>query len=226
MSATLPGESDVHAKAHSSWLYSRFSHLYDAVFEPFFAPRLEYAIRRMKIGPGEHILDLGVGTGLSLPFYPPHCRVTAVDISADMLEVCRERIREHGLTNVELVQMDATRLELSDATFDRALAGFFISVVSDPQGVMRQIRRVVKPGGQVVLVNHFRSDNPVMAQLEDLLCPLCRRLGWYTDLRFRDVFANGDFKIVSRTRISHLDLWDVVFAVNRPGGRDRGKATP
>jgi phosphatidylethanolamine/phosphatidyl-N-methylethanolamine N-methyltransferase len=179
-----------------------------------FEPRLKYAISLMDIKPGEHVLDVGVGTGLSLEYYPRDCHVTGIDLSAEMLEVAEKRRRKLKLDNVTLLRMDAMDLTFPESTFDHVLAGFFISVVDDPHKVIHAISRVGKPSCPVVFVNHFRNRNHFYGQLEDILCPVCCWLGWRSDLRFEEVFNNGHLRVDERRKMLHRDLWDVVLTTN------------
>jgi phosphatidylethanolamine/phosphatidyl-N-methylethanolamine N-methyltransferase len=206
--------NDQVSAAHESHLYSTFSRLYDLLFTSICLPRLRCAISKMDIRPGDRVLDVGVGTGLSLGLYPRHCQVVGIDLSDDMLKVAEKRRRRQKLDHVTLRRMDATKLDFPDDHFDHILAAFLISVVDDPQEVVRGMSRVGKPGCGIVVINHFRNDLHMWGQLEDLLSPLCRRLGWRSDMRFEEAFNNGSVRIDERRKWRHLDLWDIVVATN------------
>ena len=200
--------------AHESHLYSTFSRLYDLLFTSMCLPRLRYAISQMRIEPGDRVLDVGVGTGLSLDLYPPYCEVVGIDLSDDMLKVAEKRRRKLRLDNITLRQMDAMSLDFPESSFDHVLAGFLISVVDDPEKVIKGMSRVGRPGCSIVVINHFRNAVHMWGQLEDLLNPLCRYLGWRSDMRFEDVFTNGFVRVDERRKWRHLDIWDVVVASN------------
>ena len=142
--------------------YKLYAPAYDLVFDWIFHPGREAAIRLCDIRPDHHVLEVGIGTGLNLPLFPRRTRITGIDLSEEMLRKAKERVRELGLTNVTLRAMDATVMDFPDNAFDSAVATYTISAVPDPVGVLREMRRVVKPGGSIVVLNHFRSDRRVM----------------------------------------------------------------
>ena len=129
--------------------------------------------------PGTRVLETGVGTGLALPMYAGHLQVTGVDISPDMLERARERSK-HAAARVELIPCDAGAMPFEDNTFDVATAMYIMSVVPDPQAVLREMWRTLKPGGEIVIVNHFASTGSVLSLLEAVTAPVCRFIGWHS----------------------------------------------
>ena len=114
----------------------------------------------MGIKPGDRVLEVGVGTGINAALYPRDCSVTGIDLSSSMLEKARERVARKGIRNVRLLEMDAADLKFADDTFDIVYAPYLISVVPDPVAVAREMRRVCRPGGRIIILNHFRSPNP------------------------------------------------------------------
>ena len=118
----------------------------------------------MGIKPHDQILEVGVGTGISLPLYPQRCSVTAIDLSEGMLERARTRVAQYHLRQVRLIQMDATELKFPDNSFDIVYAPYFINCVPDPIAVTREMRRVCRPDGRLVFLNHFLSDSPDCVQ--------------------------------------------------------------
>ncbi len=140
--------------------YRLFSGSYDVVFGPVFHPGRKEAVRIANDRPGQRILEVGVGTGLSLPYFRADSQLTGVDISTEMLAKARRRVEKQQLANVEgLHVMDAEHLEFEDNSFDAVLALYVASVVPSPARFAAEMRRVCIPGGTIVLVNHFTSDN-------------------------------------------------------------------
>ena len=137
-------------------IYAGYSNVYDVIFKGFFYPRIKHAIHTMGIAPGEKILDVGVGTGLSLPLFPRHCKVVGIDLSSAMLKKARQKIKKLDLDHIELMEMDAMKLNFPDNTFDKVFISHVVSVVPDPYRVMSEVKRVCKKNGRIVLVNHFK----------------------------------------------------------------------
>ena len=118
----------------------------------------------MGIKPGDRVLEVGVGTGINAALYPRDCAVTGIDLSSSMLEKARERVARKGIRNVRLLEMDAADLKFADNSFDIVYAPYLISVVPDPVAVAREMRRVCRPGGRIIILNHFRSPNRAAAR--------------------------------------------------------------
>src|ERR1700716_3934960 len=138
-------------------VYENIAWFYDLTFGPALHPGRVDAIQRMAIKPGDRVLEVGVGTGINAALYPSDCSVTGIDFSSSMLEKARERVARKGVQNVRLLQMDAANMKFADDTFDIVYAPYVISVVPDPVAVTREMRRVCRPGGRIVILNHFRS---------------------------------------------------------------------
>jgi len=195
--------------------YKLFAPAYDLVFDWIFHPGREAAIRYLDIKPGQHVLEVGIGTGLNLPLYPAGCLLTGIDLSEEMLRKAHERVAEQGLTNVTLLPMDATVMTFKDDTFDSSVATYTISAVPDPIGVLREMRRVVKPGGNIVVLNHFRSEKRVMGRLEDMVAPVCTRLGWKSNLPLEPLLREVGLTPEVSTRINLFNGWRLIKCVNR-----------
>ena len=147
--------------------YRLFSGSYDLVFGPVFHPGRKDAVRIANDRPAQRILEVGVGTGLSLPFFRGDARVTGVDVSSEMLAKARRRVARRKLKQVEaLLEMDAEKLTFADNSYDAVLALYVASVVPNPARFAAEMRRVCKPGGTIVIVNHFTSENRVMRFIE------------------------------------------------------------
>ena len=154
------------------------------------------------------------GTGLALDAYPPHCQVTGVDLAPDMLEHAQERIDQNGWRHITLHEMDAMNLKLPDNSFDYVMAFHVVSVVPDATRMMREAQRVCKPGGQIVVINHFRSRNRLLAALDRGLEPITRRWGWHT-LDRGEVFDGLPVELERVYKTSRRSLFTIVVARNR-----------
>lgn len=196
-------------------IYARYSRVYDVIFKRWFYPRQKHVIQSLNIPPGQRVLDVGVGTGFSLPLYPEHAEVVGVDLLSEMLQEAQRKVRRQQLRHVTLMEMDAERLGFADNAFDYVVAAFVISVVSDPIRFLSEIRRVSKPEGRIVIINHFQSDNRLIAQVEKWLSPLCTKIGWHSDLRLEDLIQHTNLQIERKYSVNKIDLWDVVFASHK-----------
>ena len=200
-------------RAHESKLYYEFSGLYDLVFARVFYPRSPHVIRSLNIPPGAKVLELGVGTGLSLRAYPNHCQVVGVDLAPDMLDHAQEKIVRNGWRHLRVMEMNAMDLDFPDSSFDYVMAFHLVSVVPDVSRLMREAQRVCKPGGTIVVINHFRSEKRLLAALDRRLEPVTRRLGWHT-LRQTDVFDGLPLELTRVYKIPRRSLFTVVVARN------------
>ena len=164
--------------------YARWAPIYDLVFGAVFdRGRRAAIVAAERIG--GRILEVGVGTGISLPLYARGNRLVGVDISSAMLRKAQERVAALGLDNVEaLAVMDAARLALPDAGFDVVVAQYVITAVPDPEATLDEFARVLRPGGEIVLVNHIGAESGPRALFERCFAPLARRLGWRPEFRF------------------------------------------
>ena len=178
---------DIRAIEHA---YKRYARVYDFAFGAVFQPGRKAIIERMNCKLGDHILEVGVGTGLSLPLYPKNVFVTGVDISSEMLQRAQARVAHDSLLNVvQLSVMDAENMSFADNSFDKVVAMYVASVVPEPERLVQEMRRVCKENGQIVFVNHFNSSNPLLGSLERLIAPLSKQLGFRPDFslnRFLD----------------------------------------
>jgi phosphatidylethanolamine/phosphatidyl-N-methylethanolamine N-methyltransferase len=195
--------------------YKFYAPAYDFVFDWIFRPGREAAIGLLDIRRGHQVLEVGIGTGLNLPLYPPHCRVSGIDLSEEMLEKAQEKVLEFRLNNVALRAMDATVMDFREDEFDSAVATYTISAVPDPVAVLREMRRVVKPGGNIVLLNHFRSQRPVIGRLEDLVAPVCTRLGWKSNLPLEPLLKRVGLTPEIAAKVNLFNGWRLIKCVNR-----------
>ena len=195
--------------------YELYAPVYDFIFDWIFAPGRAAAIKQLGLARNDSVLEGGIGTGLNLPLYPPTCRLTGIDLSQEMLDKAVERVQTLTRTNVTLKVMDATALDFADNEFDKALATYTISAVPDPVAVLREMRRVVKPGGVLVILNHFRSEGRIAGRLEDLVAPLCTRLGWKSNLALKPLLARVGLEPEVVARLNMFNGWRLVKCVNR-----------
>ena len=202
-----------NAQPHESRLYYEFSHLYDLLFRHVFYPRIATVIRSLAIEPGARVLELGVGTGLSLDAYPRHCHVTGIDLAPDMLERAQDKVNRNGWRHIALEQGDALNLRFDDDSFDYVMAFHVVSVVPDPGRMMEEARRVCRPGGIVTIINHFRSANPTFARLMHAIDPLTRWLGW-TTLHLSDVVDRTALHVERQWKTGQRSLFTIVVARN------------
>jgi len=194
-------------------VYGKLASVYDWIFGPtLHAGRLQ-AMQRMAISPGDRILEVGVGTGINLGLYPRDCHITGIDLSESMLEKAHERVAEKGMRNVRLFQMDATSLVFPEDAFDIVYAPYLISVVPDPVAVAREMRRVCRPGGRIIILNHFRSQNPVMSRVERLISPLTIHIGFKSDLDLPAFLAQADLHPVSIEKVNIPRIWSLVTCI-------------
>jgi phosphatidylethanolamine/phosphatidyl-N-methylethanolamine N-methyltransferase len=214
-------------EASTRKIYDVHSAFYDATFGRLVRRRIAIAISHMNVTPTDRVLDLGIGTGVSLNFYPQYGRVVGVDLSGGMLRQCRKKIAERGLRHASVFQADAMRLPFPDDTFDHVFISHVISVVSDPIKLVQEAQRVAKPGSRIVLLNHFQSTNRFVALFEKWLCPLCTKLGWRSDLPLQDLIRETGLEIDYRYKLENIDLWETVVVTNnksavQQGGRNGG----
>jgi phosphatidylethanolamine/phosphatidyl-N-methylethanolamine N-methyltransferase len=194
-------------------VYGKLAAVYDFIFGPTLHTGRLQAIERMRIEPGDSILEVGIGTGINAPLYPRDCFVTGIDFSAEMLERARERVARLGLRNVRLLQMDAADLRFADDTFDIVYAPYLISVVPDPVQVAREMYRVCRRGGRLVFLNHFRSAHPVLSRLERLISPLTVHIGFKADLDLQAFLAQAGLQPVSIEKVNVPRIWSLVICL-------------
>src|ERR1043165_1057163 len=191
-------------------VYEKLASVYDIMFGPILHPGRVDAIQRMGIKSGDRVLEVGVGTGINAALYPRDCNVTGIDLSSSMLEKAHDRIARKGVRNVRLMQMDAANLKFADDTFDIVYAPYVISVVPDPVAVAREMRRVCRPGGRIVILNHFRSKNPILARVERVISPFTVHIGFKSDLDLPAFLAQAELKPISIEKVNVPRMWSLV----------------
>ncbi|MBX9682399.1 MAG: class I SAM-dependent methyltransferase [Hyphomicrobium sp.] len=190
--------------------YRRWAPVYDYTFGRVSTAGRRHAVEVINSSAGK-VLEVGVGTGLSLPEYKPHLDITGIDLAPEMLDKARERVAECALRNVTgLHEMDASNLDFADNSFDTVVAMYVITVVPDPAKVMRELARVARPGGQVMLVNHFSQDDGVRGWVERRMAPFADLVGWHSVFDVSRVMICDDLKLVERRSLRPWGLFTMM----------------
>lgn len=199
--------------AHIERVYSAFSGVYDRVFGKVFQDSREVLARSLDARSGD-VLEVGVGTGLLLPLYAGRCRITGIDLSEGMLAKARERVAQLGLANVRLERMDAGAMTFPDDSFDTVVAAYVVTAVPDHRAVMNEIVRVTRPDGRIMLVNHFVNGKGLIAAVERAVSPLCKNIGFRTDLSVEQVLDGLPLAVTRHEKVKPLGLWHLVECRN------------
>jgi phosphatidylethanolamine/phosphatidyl-N-methylethanolamine N-methyltransferase len=193
--------------------YARLAPIYDVVFGPFCAPGRAVGIQAAE-RIGGRILEVGVGTGISLPDYSRKNRLVGVDISEPMLRKAKERVDAQRLSHVDILAvMDGTRLGFADASFDVVAALFVITAVPDPEGTLEELVRVVRPGGEIVIIAHFAAETEPLRSLERVFALITHRLGWRPEFPYRrvsDWSARAGLRLLERRQTPPLGLFSLL----------------
>lgn len=179
--------------------YARWAPIYDLLYDRLTQPAAKAAVNAA-VESGSRILEAGVGTGLALPYYPAHVEVHGVDLSADMLKRAAEKVQQQGLNHVKSLQvMDVCKMDFPDSCFDVVSAQFIITLVPDFDAAMTEIDRVLRPGGSIVLVNHFGAEDGIVALYEKTISPLVKHIGWSSNFKVAKVREwaenNGNYDV-------------------------------
>jgi phosphatidylethanolamine/phosphatidyl-N-methylethanolamine N-methyltransferase len=195
--------------------YRRYANVYDALFGPVLQPGRKVLMQALQCRPGQRVLEVGVGTGLSLPLYPSYVRVTGVDLSREMLDKARTRVHRRKLDNVEgLHEMDAHAMDFPDASFDKIVAMYVVSIVQEPARLLRELHRVCKPDGEIFMVNHVRSSNPIVGAVERGLARFSDQIGFHPDFDLHSL-VNGSGHVEHITNVNFF--WKVMRVRNGVG---------
>ncbi|ROO29983.1 class I SAM-dependent methyltransferase [Salinisphaera japonica] len=193
--------------------YRRLSGTYDRFFGPVFEQGRQVAIEKMGCQAGDRVLEVGVGTGLSLTQYAEGVEVVGIDVSPDMLEHARERLSEEQRSRITLTEMDAQAVDYPDDSFDKVVAMYVVSVAPDPKKVVDEMKRVCKPGGELFIVNHFSQKGP-MAKLERLASPLSKLVGFRPSFPLDDFLAMADLEVIDTQNVNAFGYWTLIHARN------------
>lgn len=197
--------------------YRRWAPIYDFTFGKVAEAGRKQAVSIINRRKGR-VLEVGVGTGLSLPWYAPHLSVTGIDLSPDMLRKARARVERLGLTNIAgLHEMDAGALAFPDESFDSVVAMYVMTVVPDAEQVMHELERVCAAGGEVILVNHFSREEGLRAFVERCAKPVAKRIGWRSVFTIDRVLVCEDLRLAERRALMPFGLFTMLRFVKQPG---------
>lgn len=199
--------------------YARWAPIYDRTFGAATSAGRRQAVSYLN-DLGGSVLEVGVGTGMALPYYRPEMNVTGIDFSAEMLARAQAKVRSLNLNHVRaLLQMDARDMEFADDSFDAVAAMHVLSVVPEPERVMAEIARVCKPGGKVVIANHFRRDRGFLARLERFTAPFAETIGWHSDFEIDAVLGEESLVLEERRPMPPFGMMTFLVLVKKSGNR-------
>lgn len=191
--------------------YRRWAPVYDHTFGKVATEGRRHTANVINRNRTGKLLEVGVGTGLSLPDYKPDLEIVGIDLSTEMLEKARQRVADLGLKNIKgLHEMDAGELEFPDHSFDTVVAMYVMTVVPDPEKVMRELSRVTKPGGEVVIVNHFSQEEGVRGWVERRMAPFAELIGWRPVFDHSRVMVCEDLKLVERKSVRPFGIFTMM----------------
>ncbi len=194
--------------AHVKLAYRRYAAVYDRLFGAVFEPGRKEVVAEVNTKPAQRILEVGVGTGLSLGHYRPDAHVHGIDISGDMLDRARQRVARLGLSHVEaLLEMDAQSMSYADDSFDAVVGMYVASVVPDPAQMLAEMRRVCVPGGDILIVNHFSSENPALRALEKAMSPFASQIGFHPDFDLNELLGLAAIEVVEIKPVNLFGYW-------------------
>lgn len=195
--------------------YKRWAGVYDTVFGGVSGWGRRRAVAEVNRLPGTRVLEVGVGTGLALPHYTRDKRITGIDLSAEMLQRAHAKVAENQLVHVDaLLELDAEATGFADGSFDIAVAMFVASVVPHPRRLLAEMRRVVRPGGHILFVNHFAAERGPRWWAERAMAPASRALGWHPDFAVDDLFGPGERGSINFSEVPPFGLFTLARLTN------------
>jgi phosphatidylethanolamine/phosphatidyl-N-methylethanolamine N-methyltransferase len=198
--------------------YKRWAPVYDLTFGLIADAGRMRAVEHINRLSG-HVLEVGVGTGMSLTRYRPHLKVSGIDLSPEMLERARERVERRRLQNVEaILEMDASAMRFADNSFDVVVAMFVLTVVPDPARVMAELERVCRPGGEVIVVNHFSQEHGVRGAVEKGMARFAETLGFRSEFPVETLLGNAGLRLIDAESLKPLGLFSMLRFTKQPAG--------
>jgi phosphatidylethanolamine/phosphatidyl-N-methylethanolamine N-methyltransferase len=190
--------------------YKRWAPIYDSTFGVIASAGRRKSVELINQRRGS-VLEVGVGTGLSLPNYAPFLKITGIDLSPEMLAKARERVEKDGLRNVEaLYEMDASHLDFANDSFNTVVAMYVMTVVPDPERVMAELERVCAPGGEVMIVNHFSQEEGLRGWAERKMAPYADKLGWHPVFPIERILVRPNLSLIERKPLWPMGLFTLV----------------
>ncbi|NOY70328.1 MAG: class I SAM-dependent methyltransferase [Deltaproteobacteria bacterium] len=194
--------------------YKRYARKYDLLFGKVFEHGRRLLIDKMDCRGGENILEVGVGTGLSLPIYPDSVSVAGIDLSPHMLGVARRRLNGSSGHRRALLRMDAQRMSFADNCFDKVAAMYIVSVVPQPSKMMSEIRRVCRPGGDIFILNHFSNQNFIPRVVETAMVPFEKFIGFKPRFALDSFLEEAGLEVVETCPVNLFGFWTLIHAKN------------
>ena len=195
-------------------IYSLYSHFYDSLFGAIFHPGHRAASELMNIQPGERVLEVGIGTGMSLSLYPGNVEVVGIDINQDMIKQAGEKKQRMGYTNVKLCITDATEMGFKNNYFDKVIAAHSITVIPKPSETLKEIKRVCKENAEFFFLNYSGSDDNIVSRIEKAWSPIRSRLGLGNVIDLEGLLQNANFKIDLKDRVNIFKLFQIIKCRN------------
>ena len=199
---------------HIKKIYSFYAWIYDGFFGKIFEHGRYVAFHMMEAKPDESILEVGVGTGLSLPLYPKETHVTGIDISQEMLKKAEGKKQRHNLSNINLYNMDASSMTFDDNTFDKVIASHVITVVPDPLKTLNEIKRVCKKNGEIFILNYTGCNNSFISRFEKFISPFRDKMGLGKHIDINELLQDAHLSIVSERRVNLFGMCRLIKCKN------------
>ncbi len=194
--------------------YKRYARNYDLIFGKIFEHGRRQILKKMNCRSGDHVLEVGIGTGITLPFYSDHVNVTGIDISPDMLQVAKKYVNGNKAAKKSLFLMDAQQMSFADNSFDKVAAMYVVSVVPDPEALVAEMKRVCKPGGDIFILNHFSNHNLLPKMVETVMLPFRNLIGFSPRLSMDWLIKNMDIPVVEVDSVNLFGYWTLIHAKN------------
>ena len=196
--------------------YKRVSSFYDLTFGQVFKPGQKAIIKKMDCADSDCVLEIGIGTGSSLQYYPSTTNVVGIDISPDMLELAQKKIVKNTIPNKHILLVNGETLSFPDNTFDKVVGMYVVSVTQNPQVLIEEMKRVCKNDGDIYIVNHFSTeqDNTFIKMFEKSLMPFSKLLGWKPYFSFDEFNSYAKLQVLEMSKVNLFNYWNIIHASN------------